>query len=564
MKKIVGMLLACLTFAGCIVERRLYTPPPPPPVSVVENRILLKGLLQISSQFTEGLNTFQSRCSGALIHSPDLSLDSCVALTAANCFDNLPKNAMHTVEMIDSRGQIARSFPVSGISGHPDFVAADGTQTPSLAARDLALVEFSCTLPAAIQSSRLAEVSTISSTSRLFTASFEPEDAPKEETDVLGLLSFGFFKKKPAPASYRLSYGKMQFKGLETPDSEKFKSEKNSPAVVNIEPVREPCDIQSGSPLFVEHNNDLFLVGISSSGAGFCEKNKLRFTAAAHHTRWIKEALRTKEMVAVETAPDIPDVPESAPAANSSASPARGKKDDALLSAAGSLPQPSAHQKADVADFKSESLQDPDELSPQISESTPAKSNSNGKTAESKPKSRKKEKGKKTAAKSKPFSMAAKKPIPPPVADLPPQFPAADDDAEAAGFGEPADQSGSFAGKNSSSSVLRTDVPPIPSGGVLEEADQPCMGVRLVTQSKSRVWGTVINLLDKDSTQIADDSLKCEIPNGYTLCAVSAPAATGSGLSRTVLSQDIDYKGCGKFYSGKIIYLYPADFDLGQ
>ena len=545
MRHCTGIAFTCLALLGCTVAPKEQLSAQSTPVSLVETRILSKGLLQISTSFTENLNNFTSRCSGALIHTPDLSLDSCVAITAANCFHNYPKSALHVVEMFDGRGNIVRSYPVSGITQHPDFKAQDGTQTRSQAARDIALVEFNCALPAAIQPSKLTHVSALGNTSRLYTASFERVEQPQEEDNMLTLITFGWYKKEIKPVVHKMTHHKMQFRNLETPDTEKFISEKNPPAVVNIDPIQEPCDGQSGAPLFMEKDNDLFLVGISSSGAGYCEKNKLRFTAASHHSQWIKEVLRTKDLLAPESSPTIArNEPSNTAHQNSTVQPPVTVKNTPLADGASrNLPKPS-DTLLDLV-LQSETQID------------------------------KKPKSKKSASKKNTVSLAAKKPLR--NLDTEASYFTSEDASvleEQAQMNEPEKEREDVPPVElpkpqksqkplRASPNIRIDVPPIPPSAA-EETQEPCMGVRLITQSKSRVWGTVVNLVDKDSTQINDNALKCELPNGHALCVVSTPSATGSGLSRTVLSQDVNHQGCGKFYSGRIIYLYSADFEVGQ
>jgi hypothetical protein len=521
---------------GCTQLPKEHFSSQPAAVSIVETRIISKGLLQISSSYTENMNIFHSRCSGALIHTPDLSLDSCVAVTAANCFHKIPKSALNIVEMIDGRGTVVKTYPVTGITEHPEFKAEEGIQTPAQAARDLALVEFNCTLPAAIQAGKLTDVTELSNTSRLYTAVFQQLEQPPEKKDFLEFISFGWYKKeKPAPV-YKLTHNKMQFRNIETPDNDKLKTEKYPPSVVNIDPIQEPCDGQSGAPLFLEKDNELYLVGISSSGAGFCEKGKLRFTAAARHAGWMKEVLRTKDLLPPESSPISAVTPEP-----------KNPKPESLIDLVLNLDsEPEAAFSQQLA------------LTRTLPKSKGQKSDLNNRehliTRQTKTQ--------RNPAKDKKISLSAKKTLPSPVIEEPSAIPLQDDEWIPDHNDSPHITSHSKKPETAKASVS-IDIPPIPTAHG-EDGSEPCMGVKLITQSKSRVWGTVVNLVDKDATQITDESLKCELPNGHVLCVVSNPAATGSGQSRAVLSQDITHNGCGKFYSGRIIYLYPSDFEIKQ
>lgn len=315
---------------------------------------------------------------------------------------------------------------------------------------------------------------------------------------------------------------------------------------------RSPCDGQSGGPVFLEKDNELFLVGTASSGAGFCDKIKFRYAAASLHTLWINTTLKTKKFSTID--PLL--VGE------------RHKADDSTIE----LPLPT---QSSVADSRRDVTHEPSTVvSPvpdipleyasvgtplpeptiptelpkgrnKTSSDTVTQSRSNSRTTQ----------GSKT--KQKKVSLTAKKPIVPSYdMEFENNGPNDSFDPENSTFTEDSKQT-----LNSSPST-ETQVPPIPPPPA--ETDDACMGVRLMAQSKSRVWGTVIKLIDKESSLIPDESLKCELANGQTLCVVSSPVPTGSGDSRAVLSQNIAQSGCSKFYSGRMIYLSAPDFEVGQ
>jgi hypothetical protein len=108
--------------------------------------------------------------------------------------------------------------------------------------------------------------------------------------------------------------------------------------------------------------------------------------------------------------------------------------------------------------------------------------------------------------------------------------------------------------------VARATVPPLPVSEELDEVVKVCTGRKFIANSKTRVWGTVIKLIDKDSTQISDDTMKCDFPNESELCLTSNPVATGTGNSRAELLEDVELAGCGKFKAGKSIYIFMPDF----
>jgi hypothetical protein len=87
-----------------------------------------------------------------------------------------------------------------------------------------------------------------------------------------------------------------------------------------------------------------------------------------------------------------------------------------------------------------------------------------------------------------------------------------------------------------------------------------CAGVGLRVKAVTRSWGTILKLIDKDSTQISDSSLKCNLKNESLLCLSEIPNATGTGHSTSKLAEPVPAEGCEKFSAGRQVYIYRPDF----
>ncbi|MEY3903058.1 MAG: Trypsin, partial [Pseudomonadota bacterium] len=245
-----------------------------------ESRYLSKGLVRLTTAYTIDNNQFNSTCSAALIHTPVASLNYCVAVSAAHCFQNIPKNAQHSVEVVDRNGIVIKSYRAAEIYAHPGFVAAEGTQTVEQAANDIALIEFKCSLPNGIQPSKILDVSQLPANAAVTVASHErlPEHKQESENFVSRFL-FPDRDKTPEPVA-RLLLRPLQVMSTDFPIPENKHSEKQLSGVLTLEQNTEltACSGQSGAPAFFADGNEIFLVATASSGQGFCDGKNLRFT----------------------------------------------------------------------------------------------------------------------------------------------------------------------------------------------------------------------------------------------------------------------------------------------
>ena len=82
----------------------------------------------------------------------------------------------------------------------------------------------------------------------------------------------------------------------------------------------------------------------------------------------------------------------------------------------------------------------------------------------------------------------------------------------------------------------------------------------MVANSKTRVWGTVIKLIDRPSNEILDERMKCDIPNEVEICLNSDQSLASSGHVAAQLLLDIELGGCERFKSGETVYFLKTDF----
>lgn len=108
------------------------------------------------------------------------------------------------------------------------------------------------------------------------------------------------------------------------------------------------------------------------------------------------------------------------------------------------------------------------------------------------------------------------------------------------------------------------DVPEPAAAPAAEHASQPagrlCTGTVLKVKAVTRPWGTIIKLIDKDSSQISEPSFKCNLKNETQLCLSGSLKPTGTGNSSSMLAEAVSADGCEKFTKGRRVYIYRPDF----
>lgn len=97
-----------------------------------------------------------------------------------------------------------------------------------------------------------------------------------------------------------------------------------------------------------------------------------------------------------------------------------------------------------------------------------------------------------------------------------------------------------------------------------EHASQPagtlCAWTVLKVKAVTRSWGTIIKLIDKDSTQISEPSFKCNLKNETQICLSESLKPTTTGNSTSILAEAVSADGCEKFTKGRRVYIYRPDF----
>lgn len=487
------------------------------------SRLLSKGILRVSTTYAINNNRFHSSCSAALLHRPEPPRSFCVALTAAHCFRHMPENAEHMVEVIDGRGSTIRSFRVSEITAHPNFTSQDAAQTLEQAAFDVALIDFKCALPESIQPSPIMDPKQLQLGAKLTMASYERSQSNSSDSSEDGFLQSLFVRSEAQTQASFLQQLSLSLVRVDYP------GDSQSTGVLTLEnsPQRSACEGDAGGPVFFDSGNELFLVGTTSSGIGFCDKNNLRVALTASHAKWINDSTRSNLLKTVEPPTQRPvallsDMSPAEPEPKPTSKPThpaptsfttRPTASVMISPTAGPSIKAIGQTKPTATPTTKVRAQTQPTVTPTIKtqvQTQPAPSSSPTPT---------------------PTRTAAPKPtVAPRVVELPP--------IEEAKL-----------------------VPPIPDD-LSEPLEEVCLSLKMVAQSKTRVWGTVLKLIDKDSSEISDDSLKCELPNDKQICVVGRPVPTGTGHSRAVLSEGVSQPGCNKFYAGRTIYLYADDFRI--
>ncbi|MFZ9520243.1 MAG: hypothetical protein ACO3A4_07190 [Silvanigrellaceae bacterium] len=517
-----GLIAATLLCFGCKKSTEADSSLASAPANTADRRIMSKGVMRLKTNYTRDGSQFNSTCSAVLIHTPEPSLNYCVALTAAHCFRHIPDNAQHSLEIIDGKGEVVKSHRVADVTTHPGFTATDAVQTLEQAANDVALLEFKCALPEAIQPARVLDISALNDDPKLFTTQFV-QVKKEEKSQPLDALVDSLLGHEPLTTfPIYLLQRSAELLSIDFPTGIAGQPSSHPVGVLNLSIPTEPdvCSGDAGAPLFAQYGQEIFLVASASSGTGYCNKENLLYPITSGHAQWINKTLELQ--VVVPTTKPNPGVTIEARSRNSSFTESRTQE-----FAAGPVQEfktPTTQGKLRETEIRPGAAptalpgeQSVEIIAPSKVTTTPVPVLTVPMTLPTiKPQI------------AKPAVRKAKE-IPTPAATVP---------------------------------TPRPTVAPIPPPPATEEVEEVCMGVRLKSNSKSAVWGTVLKLVDKDSTQIPDESLKCEFANENELCVVAKPIPTGTGNSRVVLSQSLNQAGCSKFYSGRTIYILPDDFQV--
>lgn len=447
-----------------------------------ESRVQNMGIVRLRSTYSLASGNFRSTCTGTLLHGGDQSFRECVVLSAAHCFKNLPRGAEHSIEFLDSIGNVQKIYRANAIFIHPEFTSQDAKISMEQSSVDAALVKFNCSLPASIKSARVIDFNQVPIASALVVAGFgltKSEHAMAAENEAKGL---GRIVTEDAPMATRLMQTSMQLRSVDFPMLKSSGPGSQIPGVFSLIGMngQSSCEGDSGGPAFFDSGRELLLVASTSAGPAFCERATARYTLASPLIPWMEEVVGKGVVSFVrQLNNDNPTARVSSPSTTTPPQP---------ISAPA---RPLAVPEGIPVRLPSVSIPTTKPIQPKIT----------------------------------------KMPVPPPTIPAPTVLP-----------------------------VARATVPPLPEPEDLDEVVKVCTGRKFIANSKTRVWGTVIKLIDKDSTLISDDTMKCDFPNESEVCLTGNPVATGTGNSRAELLEDVELAGCGKFKAGKSIYIFMPDF----
>jgi len=576
MKLLAGVILATLASTGC------KKPPVQADVlqsgisNTVDARINSLSVVRIRSTYALASGNFRSTCSGILLHGGDQSQRECVVLSAAHCFKNFPRLTEHNVEFIDTKGNVQKNFPVNSIHIHPEFTALDARLSMPHAAVDSALVMFTCSLPASVKSAQVVDFNQVPLGSTLLTTKFV--DVPDTAKPAAGKENISDeLRAAVTPQAARLAQIPMQLRGIEFPSQQGTEKNSEQEMISPILPMgkREAlsppglfalegelgsgsCDLDAGSPVFFDNGRELLLAAHTSAGSANCETTPARATLISPLVHWMESVVGEGVISFAdrETQPDAPKriVPQV----------------DRLQAQIKTLPLPAI---TPVAATTPAATKMPVAAPTQAAAPTPAATKSPA--AAPTPAATKA-----PAAAPTPAATKAPAAAPTPAAAPAYTFTAASlpSRVRPARVAPPkvSLKAQALPARPAPAVAPRVVIPPPPSEDApidlapippLPEPDEPennvvrvCTGRKWAVSAKTRVWGTVIKLVDKDSNLIADDKLKCDLPNETELCFVSHPVSTGTGSSRAELLEDVDGGGCEKFKAGESIYIHLPDF----
>jgi len=536
------LTLAVLAVAGCKnpdtptgVQTTLSSDP-------LNSQLSRLGIVRIRSTYSLASGDFQSTCSGVLLHSGDKSVTECVALSAASCFKHMPRNAEHSIEFFDPDGRSSKLFRAHDILIHPSFDAQDARLSLSESARDVALIKFNCTLPVSVQSVRIANFKSVPVNGKLLTLSPVSEDSDSSRIryvrNTVRIESFDF------PAQTHTQSNSLEQDGVLTLRNHGGQSE---------------CGGNPGSPVFFQNGRELLLIASLSLPASDCLRSTHRYTLLSPHVEWMKKTIGTGAVSydsrlnsALLESDEAGSIAVQAESDSLKTAPSRSVP----LSVPLTLPRASALLQSDgqkdaeqpVAPTVNLSIRKDrassnlgrkkiDRAIPKQNDSSHLKQNASS-PLQSRANSKAKDRSHAKAAKS---PASKRTPAPQPERDS----------------SSPRNIANDSKLPNSSIEIQpfqdRIDIPP-------PALQNQCVGKRLVANSKTRVWGTVIKLIDRPSDEILDETMKCDIPNEVEICLSSEPLPTHSSHAVARLLLDLEMPGCEKFKSGESVYILNSDF----
>ncbi|NBO36968.1 hypothetical protein EBU99_00085 [bacterium] len=544
------------------------------PAVLADPRLLERGVVRLRSMYALTSGQFRSTCTGTLIHVPDNTLNECVVLTAAQCYSNLPKNSEHSVEFLDTAGRISKAFRVGTIVLHPDYSPNAARDEINNNAFDVALVRFGCSLPVSIKASRILDYTQVPIDSNLLIASYQVARSDNLEKNSESTRDGSSANEAPLPSE--LLQTKLNLRSFDFPNPKNDFLQENLPGVFSVGANVETktCEVDSGGAAFFNSGNDLYLVATMSKPSANCDRDLARLAISSPHISWIESVVgkevisyvkQTEKTAALLNLRTLSSQSVSAidlPIATPHATP----------SPALTLPKTTVQSSNTAEHFKVSAARTPAAVAAKIP--TPAAMATQipvPAVVSTKPSV-----SKLPAPTSKlPAPAPAKVSPPTPPESIPDSTLVPDDDEESIPpvvIKTPAPQPGAVKQlpvqptQTVVTLIPQTAVPPIPAAlpeaATSAEKSQFCEGKTWTVRAKTRVWGTVIKLLDKETSQIFDDTQKCDFPNESELCLVGnpTPTGTGTGNSRGQLLQDIDLPGCEKFRAGKTIYIFTPDF----
>lgn len=529
------LLLLVMTVTGCnkaVTPTNIQSTSTFDPLSYQLSNM---GIVRIRSTYSLSSGNFKSTCGGILLHSGDQAVSECIALSSASCFKHMPRITEHSIEFFDPDGRSSKLFRAHDITIHPAFNAADAQLSLTESAVDIALVKFNCTLPVSVKSARIADFNEIPVNGNLLAVTFAQADQDSSSVNLV---------------QSHVRIESIDFPSQLAPDLKD--SEKAGVLTLRSTSPESECMSLPGSPVFYQSGRELFLIASLSLPASDCLRKNHRYTLLSPLVAWMKENIG---IGAVSYASQINrERVITTDNSNSLNMKQFEEKKKTTQKAVESIPEgipmtlPRASEvvrnnsKRAAEKLVVPTIKPPILLTAKDSQNTNSANSvaptrkATQKTEQKKPKPRERAKLKETIQPTrKPAVQSTPNPITRADKVIEDDSSSIDSPIEIQPFQD------------------RIDIPP-------PEAQKMCSGKRWVANAKTRVWGTVIKLIDKPGNEILDERMKCDLPNEVEICLDSEPSPTGSGHFVARLLENVELGGCEKFESGETVYLIKSDF----
>ncbi|MEY4065071.1 MAG: hypothetical protein RIR26_1279, partial [Pseudomonadota bacterium] len=422
---------------------------------------------------------------------------------------------------------------------------------------DAALVRFKCALPATVRSAHVLNQNQIPPAAQLLVANFAAPEGGETNAEASSPSWIDQVISEDQSTQTRLQQNRMRVQSLDFPlfdtivQSKQKKEDTPQAGLIAMEESSgiSMCDVDSGQPAFFDSGRELYLVATLSRTSTDCIKGVVQGTLISPLLNWMEEVLGAG---VVSYTKKLEPMSVLKPAAAKEPVALAGKTLAQNATAAGAIVTklPSHALTPTTPSQNTAPVPAPSPIPQRTPSPTPSPSPTPTQAPAHEPSALRK-------------AHTQGKPSVPPIAPLSEEELSEEEAASSSPEKTPQTE---LAEDNNALEEVDESEPPVRAKDKKRTSSEKeknvgvCKGSIWVVNSKSRVWGTVIRLVDKDLGLFTEENMKCDVPNESEICLKEKPLPAGNGNSRSVLMQNINLNGCEKFKAGQSIYFQLSDF----